>query len=143
MCMACLQVADEAEREEAKQSIVELDEQLEGARGEHEKERRELDEVLRERDIKNKQLVLAAGANQKQLDQVKVHENTRRNLELEISGYKAEAHKQRKQLYLLEKDGEKYGAEAQEATSKYSQALEEVKVRARLSTGQRYPCHSS
>ena len=73
--------------------------------------------------------MLAAGSNQKQLDQVKVHENTRRNLELEISGYKAEAHKQRKQLFLLEKDGEKYGAEAAEATSKYSQALEEVKVR--------------
>ena len=62
-------------------------------------------------------------------DRVKVHENTRRNLEVEISGYKGEAHKQRKQLFLLEKDGEKYGAEAQEATSKYQQALEEVKVR--------------
>ena len=99
------------------------------ARDEHGRERRELDELLRERDILNKKLVLASGANQKQLDQVKVHENTRRNLELEISGYKAEAHKQRKQLFLLEKDGEKYGTEAAEATSKYQQALEEVKVR--------------
>jgi chromosome segregation ATPase len=52
-----------------------------------------------------------------------------RRAQLEISGYKAEAHKQRKQLFLLEKDGEKYGAEAQEATSKFSQAQEEVKVR--------------
>ena len=99
------------------------------ARDEHGRERRELDELLRERDILNKKLVLASGANQKQLDQVKVHENTRRNLELEISGYKAEAHKQRKQLFLLEKDGEKCGTEAAEATSKYQQALEEVKVR--------------
>ena len=64
-----------------------------------------------------------------QMDQVKVHENTRRNLEVEISGYKVEAQKQRKQLFLLEKDGEKYGSEAAEATSKYLQALEEVKVR--------------
>jgi len=124
-----LKAQDEKDKDAAKQEIVDLEEKLESARGEHERERRELDELLRERDILNKKLVMAAGSNQKQLDQVKVHENTRRNLELEISGYKAEAHKQRKQLFLLEKDGEKYGAEAQEATSKYSQALEEVKVR--------------
>ena len=124
-----LKLQDEKDKEDAKLEIVDLEGRLESARGEHERERRELDELLRERDILNKKLVLAAGSNQKQLDQVKVHENTRRNLELEISGYKAEAHKQRKQLFLLEKDGEKYGAEAQEATSKYSQALEEVKVR--------------
>ena len=122
-------VEAEKDREEAKLSIVALEDSLEAARTDHEKERRELDEVLRDRDILNKKLVLAAGHTQKQLDQVKVHENTRRNLELEISGYKAEAHKQRKQLFLLEKDGEKYGAEAAEASAKYTQALEEVKVR--------------
>ena len=49
-------------------------------------------------------------AGSRQLDQVRINENTRKNLEGEISGYKAEAHKQRKQLFLLEKDGEKYGA---------------------------------
>jgi len=124
-----LKLQDEKDKEDAKLEIVELETKLEAGRADHERERRELDELLRERDILNKKLVLAAGSNQKQLDQVKVHENTRRNLELEISGYKAEAHKQRKQLFLLEKDGEKYGAEAQEATSKYAQALEEVKVR--------------
>jgi len=77
----------------------------------------------------NKQLVKAAGSNQKVIDQVKVHENTRKNLEQEIGGYKAEAHKQRKMIFLLEKEGEKYGSEAAEASTKYQQALEEVKVR--------------
>ena len=120
---------DEEEKEEAKKTITEREEVLEAARAEHEKEKRELDEVLRERDILNKKLVLAAGATQKQLDQVKIHENTRRNLEVEIGGDKGEAHKQMKQLYLLEKEGEKYGAEAAEATGKYAQALEEIKVR--------------
>lgn len=102
-----LKIEDEAAKEEAKLSIMALEQDLEACRADHEKERRELDEVLRERDILNKKLVLASGHTQKHLDQVKVHENTRRNLELEISGYKAEAHKQRKQLFLLEKDGEK------------------------------------
>ena len=67
------------EEEAAKLEITELETTLEGARTEHERERRELDELLRERDILNKKLVLASGANQKQLDQVKVHENTRRS----------------------------------------------------------------
>lgn len=60
---------------------------------------------MRERDILNKQMLLSSATNQKQTDQVKVHENTRRNLEQEIAGYKAEGHKQRKMIFLLEKDG--------------------------------------
>ena len=32
-------------------------------------------------------------------------------------------------IFLLEKDGEKYGAEAADASTKWTQALEEVKVR--------------
>ena len=102
--------------------------QLEAARAEHESEKKALDDLLRDRDIQNKQLVLAFGTNQKQADQVKVHENTRRNLEQEIAGYRAEAHKQRKMIFLLEKDGDKYGAEAADASTKWAQALEEVKV---------------
>lgn len=67
--------------------------------------------------------------NAKQVDLVKVNENTRKNLEQEIAGYKSDAHKQRKVIFLLEKEGEKYGAEAGEASAKYAQALEEVKIR--------------
>ena len=48
---------------------------------------------LRERDIQNKNLVKAGVNNQKQVDMVKVHENTRKNLEQEIAGYKSDAHR--------------------------------------------------
>ena len=61
--------------------------------------------MVRDRDLVNKQLVHACGSIQKQEGLVKVHENTRRNLEQEIGGYKAEGHKQRKMLVLLERDG--------------------------------------
>ena len=71
----------------------------------------------------------AGVSNAKQVDLVKVNENTRKNLEQEIAGYKSDAHKQRKVIFLLEKEGEKYGAEAGEASAKYAQALEEVKIR--------------
>jgi chromosome segregation ATPase len=43
--------------------------------------------------------------------------------------YKAEAQKQRQVIYGLEKEREKYGQQASDATAKYMQALEEVKVR--------------
>ena len=38
-------------------------------------------------------------ATQKQADLVKINENTRKNLEVEIQGYKGEAQKQRKMIY--------------------------------------------
>ena len=71
------------------------------------------------------QLVKQSGADQKQRDLVRVHENTRKNLEQEISAFKGEAHKQRKAIFLLEKEGEKYAAEAEEVGAKYAQAREE------------------
>merc|ERR1719181_609113 len=52
-----------------------------------------------------------------------------KTLEGEISSYKAESGKQRKQLYTLEKEREKYGAEASDANAKFGVALEEVKLR--------------
>ena len=130
-CKACEEQRDanEAQRDEIKANIKILEEQLAGVRTERETERKALETQLRERDIQNKNLVKAGGASQKQLDMVKVHENTRKNLEQEIAAYKTDAHKQRKVIFLLEKEGEKYGAEAGEASGKYAQALEEVKVR--------------
>jgi len=120
---------DEKKSEELQENVRELDRSLESCHSEHEAEKKQLDELLRERDILNKQLVMSATLNQKQSDLVKVHENTRRNLEQEIAGYKAEGHKQRKMIFLLEKDGQKYGAEAADASTKWTQALEEIKVR--------------
>ena len=65
-------------------------------RAEREATRRKLDVQLRERDIENKHLTKAGVNNAKQVDLVKVNENTRKNLEQEIAGYKSDAHKQRK-----------------------------------------------
>ena len=62
-------------------------------------------------------------------DQVKANERSQKNLENEISAFKQEASKQRKLIFQLEKDREKYGVEASEAKAKYMQALEEIKLR--------------
>ena len=63
-----------------------------------------------------------AGATQKQADVMKVHESAQRNLELEIQTYRAEAQNLRKQIYQLEKEREKYWAEATEQAQKYMQS---------------------
>lgn len=49
-----------------------------------------------------------------------------KDLETEISGFKSESMKQRKMLYTLEKEREKYGAEASDANAKFAAALEEA-----------------
>ena len=66
----------------------------------------------------------------KQQDEAKVQERRKKNLEQELAGHREEAQTQRKHIYQLEKDREKYAAQASEATTKYYSALEEVKIRA-------------
>merc|ERR1719238_1803496 len=52
-----------------------------------------------------------------------------KDLEAEISYFKGESMKQRNTLYTLEKEREKFGAEASDANAKFAAALEEVKLR--------------
>jgi uncharacterized coiled-coil DUF342 family protein len=87
------------------------------------------DSLLVAPDPPSQPAVQAEGATQKQLDLIKINENTKRNLEQEIQGYKLEAQKQSKLIYQLEKEREKYSIEASEAAAKYMAALEEVKLR--------------
>jgi hypothetical protein len=60
---------------------------------------------------------------------LRINENNRRNLESEIEGFRAESQVQSRTISALEREKEKYAQEAAEASSKYMQALEEVKVR--------------
>eukprot|EP00164_Ancoracysta_twista_P002083 GFYU01002746.1.p1 GENE.GFYU01002746.1~~GFYU01002746.1.p1 ORF type:complete len:871 (-),score=408.33 GFYU01002746.1:57-2669(-) len=119
----------ERARDALKGDIVSLEREIETERKQADLDKKTIEDLLRERDILNKNLLKAHGATQKQIDLVKVNENTRRNLEQEIQGYKIEAQKQRKMIYQLEKEREKYSKESSEATIKYLQAMEEVKIR--------------
>lgn len=60
---------------------------------------KQIEALKRERDIAQKNFVKATGSTQKQLGVVKLAEQTRRNLEQEISSYKDEATKMRKVFY--------------------------------------------
>ena len=119
----------EHSRDSLKSEITQLEREMEVVRKNLEVEKKKEDELLRERDILNKLRTRAEDATQRQMDLVKINDNAKKNLEQEITGFKLEAQRQSKQIYSLEKEREKYGAEASEATAKYMSALEEVKLR--------------
>lgn len=111
----------EKERDALKLEISGLEHDLELKAKEMEGEKKKFDELVRERDILSKLRSQAEGATEKQLDLIKINENTKRNLEQEIQGYRMEAQRQSKQIWQLEKEREKYAVEASDAASKYMQ----------------------
>ncbi|KAJ3110221.1 hypothetical protein HDU96_006786 [Phlyctochytrium bullatum] len=103
---------------------------------EHETLRKELDSLhkqlenlTRERDIAQKNFVKATGATQKQLNAVKLSEQTKRNLEQEIMGYKDEAAKMRKLIYSLEKDRDRHINEAGKVSQELAAKEEDIKIK--------------
>ena len=81
------------------------------------------------RDLLNKNMLKAAGQTQKQLSLVRLHEQSKNNLEQEINQFRDEASKQRKIIYQLEKERDKYINEASELTQKVLESMEDVKVK--------------
>lgn len=68
-------------------------------------------------------MIKATNATQKQIDLVKLHEQSKQNLESEIQNYKIEAQKQRKIIYQLEKERESFIKETSELKEKVGTAL--------------------
>lgn len=125
---------------ELKGEIAALERELEAGRKQSELERKKQEELMRERDILNKLKTQAENATQRQMDLVKINENTKKNLEQEIQGYKVEAQKQAKMIYQLEKEREKYGAEASDATAKYLQVRAGIEAYQRARYAERAAC---
>ncbi|XP_040293726.1 cilia- and flagella-associated protein 58 isoform X1 [Bufo bufo] len=119
----------EQQRETLKNQITGLERELESAKKQAELEKKAAEELIRERDVLNKNLLKAGNATQKQLNLVKLHEQSKKNLEEEIVNYKEEAQKQRKIIYQLEKERDRYINEASELTQKVLQHMEDIKVR--------------
>lgn len=63
-------------------------------------------------------MVKSAAQTQKQMSLAKLHEQSKYNLEQEIQNYKDEAQKQRKIIYQLEKERDRYINEASDLTQK-------------------------
>lgn len=90
-------------------------------------DKKQAEELSRERDILTKSLQKSSASTQKQANLVKYHEQTKRTLEQEILSFKEEAAKQRKILYQLEKERDRYISEAALVQEQLAGGHQEVK----------------
>ncbi|GBG34684.1 Cilia- and flagella-associated protein 58 [Hondaea fermentalgiana] len=129
-----LQLRQTIEDEKAAQQnlhgqIEQLKKELADGRKREDGKEKEVDTLKRGLELQEKAVSREQQKTKVVADQVKVSERTSKNLENEIYAFKQEASKQRKLIYQLEKDREKYGVEASEAGAKYHQALEQIKLK--------------
>ncbi len=76
--------------------VSHLEREIDSLKRAVDEERKKADDLIRERDLLNKLKTQAEHATHKQIDLIKINENTKRNLEQEMNGYKLEAQKQAK-----------------------------------------------
>ncbi|KAI8804209.1 hypothetical protein BJ742DRAFT_857002 [Cladochytrium replicatum] len=119
----------EVERDSLKGINHGITHDLDGVRHELTQAHKQIENLTRERDIAQKNYVKATGATQKQLNTVKLSEQTKRNLEQEIMAYKEEASKMRKLIYSLEKDRDRCINEAGKVEQQLIAKEEEIKIK--------------
>ena len=116
-------------QEALKGQAAQLEREIDFEKKEQEQDRRAATEVKKELEELEKSLGKTHDLTQRQVDIVRLNATMIKQLEGEIGMYKAESMKQRKIVYHLEKERERFGAEASDANAKYVAALEEVKLR--------------
>ena len=119
----------DVQRDELKAETIEMEGEIEKERKEREAESKSIDELVRERDILNKNLVKMSGSTAQIADMLKINENTKRNLEVEISAYRYTSGQQATSIKRLQAEKARYAAESADAQSKFAQAVDEVKAR--------------
>ncbi|NWT68504.1 CFA58 protein, partial [Prunella himalayana] len=121
-------VDSEHEKSMLKNQIIRLEKELETGKKQAETDKRAIDGLVRERDMLNQSLIKATNATQKQIDLVKLHEQSKQNLESEIQNYKIEAQKQRKIIYQLEKERESFIKEMSELKEKVLNHMKDLEM---------------
>merc|ERR1719324_2002783 len=119
----------EADRNEIRSDLKSLQEKLDSMGREADSDKKKIEDLLRERDILNKNVIKADERTKKQIDLVKRQETQALNLSKDIARWKQDAQEFKKRIFELEKQREKYGIELSQANSKYFNALEELKRR--------------
>uniref|UniRef100_A0A3B4WB06 Cilia and flagella associated protein 58 n=1 Tax=Seriola lalandi dorsalis TaxID=1841481 RepID=A0A3B4WB06_SERLL len=116
----------DVQRETLKAQIAGLEKDLESSQKQVEADKKAIDELIRERDILNKNMIKAAQSTEKQQNLVKLLEQDKKTLEHEISGYRQEAQKQRKIIQQLEKERDRY---INETSTLMQKKMNDVEVR--------------
>ncbi|KAA3681886.1 uncharacterized protein DEA37_0001635 [Paragonimus westermani] len=119
----------EALRDRLRSEVQAYDNEIELMKKSQEADRRACDELAKEREQLNKNLTRAAAQTNKQTNLLKMHEVSKQNLEQEIVNYRDEAQKQRKIIYKLERERDRYITDASELTQRVLQNMDELKYR--------------
>lgn len=120
---------EKTERDVLQGEITQLKKQIDGGRRREEEAMKKIDSLSRQVEIKEKQITREMEKTKLKGDEVGMIQRQSKALENDIHQYVQEAAKQRKLIYQLEKDREKYGIEASEAHSRFLKAMEEVKLK--------------
>eukprot|EP00930_Biecheleria_cincta_P088491 TRINITY_DN77735_c0_g1_i1.p1 TRINITY_DN77735_c0_g1~~TRINITY_DN77735_c0_g1_i1.p1 ORF type:complete len:840 (+),score=309.65 TRINITY_DN77735_c0_g1_i1:49-2568(+) len=122
-------VEAEARRNELKTELGSSQEKTDQLKKDGDVDRKKIEDLLRERDILNKNVVKADERTKKQIDMVKRQETQAMNMQKDIATWKQDAQDFRKRIFELEKQREKYGIELSQANAKYFAYKEELKTR--------------
>ncbi|KAL0483555.1 hypothetical protein AKO1_014533 [Acrasis kona] len=106
-----------------------VEKKIEEMKREIEIEREGIEKLKAERNYLSRSLVLTDREKVKRNTQLSVAEDRKKKIETKLKSYIREAENRQKDIYRLEKEREKYASEAADATQKYNQALEEVKIK--------------
>ncbi|CAF4666164.1 unnamed protein product, partial [Rotaria sp. Silwood2] len=94
----------EQQRERLRSTISSLEQEIERFKKSQDENRKQIDSLTREREQLNKTCQKLISDNQKQTDQVKSFDQSKKTLEQDITNYKEEASKQRKIILKMEKE---------------------------------------
>ena len=119
----------EAQRDELKAEVASLERAVELARKATDAETAKAEDVRRELDALAKSNSRVQTAAQRQSDALRLAENTKKTLEVEIDGLNAEVARQARRITELQRELDKCAAEADAATKKRAVALEDVRAR--------------
>lgn len=119
----------ESKRNELKLDLKTMQDDLDKIKKTGDGDRKKIEDLLRERDILNKNVIKMDERTKKQIDLVKRQETLSVNLQKDIARWKTDAQDFKKRIFDLEKQREKYGIELSQANAKYFASLDELKTR--------------
>ncbi|GBG28495.1 Cilia- and flagella-associated protein 58 [Hondaea fermentalgiana] len=124
----------EAHRVQIRERTQTVEREIRVARKENDTLQRQVDDLVKEREVLNKTLMKAEDRTKQVHDLISMYNNTKRNLENEIQGYKTDAITDRQGIEALEEEVQKYEKEAALESQRFANALEEVRLQdARIS----------
>ncbi|CAF3606221.1 unnamed protein product [Rotaria sp. Silwood1] len=125
----------EQQRERLRLTILSLEQEIMLYKKQKNENRQQFDTLIRERETLNKTCQKLITNNRKQIDQMKMVEQSKTTLEQDVKIYKEEVQKQQKIILQIEKERDRYINDASNLTNEVVLLMDEVKKRETESSG--------